>query len=196
MDKGKLIIFSAPSGAGKTSLVHHLLTQPELKLEFSVSATSRPKRAHEVDGKDYYFIDNKTFEKHIFENAFAEYEEVYKGNFYGTYKKEVERILEKGNNVIFDIDVKGGLNIKNLYNENALAIFVKPPSIEVLEARLRNRKTETEEKIQERLAKAHNELKFESEFDVVVVNDDFEKAKEEVSQIVNRFLKRRTDVRL
>jgi len=196
MDKGKLIIFSAPSGAGKTSLVHHLLTQPELKLEFSVSATSRPKRAHEVDGKDYYFIDNKTFEEHIFENAFAEYEEVYKGNFYGTYKKEIERILEKGNNVIFDIDVKGGLNIKKLYKENALAIFIKPPSIEVLEARLRNRKTETEEKIQERLAKAHSELNFESEFDVVVVNDDFEKAKEEVSQIVNRFLKRRTDVRL
>jgi guanylate kinase len=196
MDKGKLIIFSAPSGAGKTSLVHHLLTQPELKLEFSVSATSRPKRAHEVDGKDYYFIDNKTFEEHIFENAFAEYEEVYKGNFYGTYKKEIERILEKGNNVIFDIDVKGGLNIKKLYKENALAIFIKPPSIEVLEARLRNRKTETEEKIQERLAKAHSELNFESEFDVVVVNDDFEKAKEEVSQIVIRFLKRRTDVRL
>lgn len=189
MSKGKLIIFSAPSGAGKTSLVHHLLAQPELKLAFSVSATSREKRAHEVDGKDYYFIDNETFIKHIVENAFAEYEEVYKGNYYGTFKKEIERILEDGKNVIFDIDVKGGLNIKKLYNEDALAIFVKPPSFAVLEARLRNRKTETEEKIQERLAKAHSELKFESEFDVVVVNDDFAKAKQEVYDLVNEFLK-------
>lgn len=188
MSKGKLIIFSAPSGAGKTSLVHHLLAHTELKLEFSVSATSRQKRANEIDGKDYYFIDNKSFEKYIFEGAFAEYEEVYKGNFYGTFKKEIERILDKGNNVIFDIDVKGGLNIKKLYKENAMAIFVKPPSFEVLEARLRKRKTETEEKIQERLAKAHGELKFESEFDVVIINDDFEKAKTEVYDMVSSFL--------
>ena len=188
MSKGKLIIFSAPSGAGKTSLVHHLLAQPELNLAFSVSATSRHKREHEINGKDYYFIDNKTFEQHISENAFAEYEEVYKGNYYGTYKNEIDRILKKGNNIIFDIDVKGGLNIKKLYKENALAIFVKPPSFEVLEARLRNRQTETEEKINERLAKAHSELKFESEFDVVVVNDDFEKAKKEVYNLVHNFI--------
>ena len=188
MVPGKLIVFSAPSGAGKTSLVHYLLDQKELALEFSVSATSRPKRIHEKDGIDYYFIDNETFKKHIKEKAFAEYEEVYKGSFYGTYKKEIDRIRHKGKNVIFDIDVEGGLNIKKLYPEDTLAVFVKPPSVEVLENRLRNRKTETEEKIRERLAKAHKELQYADRFDTIIVNDDLKTAQQEAYQKVNDFL--------
>jgi guanylate kinase len=188
MSTGKLIVFSAPSGAGKTSLVHYLLAQPELQLEFSISAASRQRRVNECDGVDYYFIDNETFKKHITENAFAEYEEVYKGNFYGTYKKEIERIRQKGKNVIFDIDVEGGLNLKKLYPEQTLAVFVKPPSVEALETRLRNRKTDTEEKIQERIAKAHKELKYENRFDTVIVNDVLEIAQKEAYKKVAAFI--------
>ncbi|MCC7520185.1 MAG: guanylate kinase [Flavobacteriaceae bacterium] len=188
MSTGKLIVFSAPSGAGKTSLVHYLLAQPELQLEFSISAASRQRRVNECDGVDYYFIDNETFKKHIAENAFAEYEEVYKGNFYGTYKKEIERIRQKGKNVIFDIDVEGGLNLKKLYPEQTLAVFVKPPSVEALETRLRNRKTDTEEKIQERIAKAHKELKYENRFDTVIVNDVLEIAQKEAYKKVAAFI--------
>lgn len=188
MALGKLIVFSAPSGAGKTSLVHFLLAQKELNLEFSISATSREKRAHEKDGVDYYFIDNETFKKHIEEQAFAEHEEVYRGNFYGTYKKEIDRIRQKGKNVIFDIDVEGGLNLKKLYAKETLAVFVKPPSFEVLEKRLRNRKTETEEKIQERLAKAHKELQYENQFDTIIVNDDLVKAQQEAYRKVKTFI--------
>lgn len=188
MALGKLIVFSAPSGAGKTSLVHFLLAQKELNLEFSISATSREKRAHEKDGVDYYFIDNEIFKKHIEEHAFAEHEEVYRGNFYGTYKKEIDRIRQKGKNVIFDIDVEGGLNLKKLYTKETLAVFVKPPSFEVLEKRLRNRKTETEEKIQERLAKAHKELKYENQFDTIIVNDDLVKAQQEAYRKVKTFI--------
>lgn len=189
MTTGKLIVFSAPSGAGKTSLVHYLLAQPELQLEFSISAASRPRRVNESDGVDYYFIDNETFKKHINEQAFAEYEEVYKGNFYGTYKKEIERIRQKGKNVIFDIDVEGGLNLKKLYPKETLAVFVKPPSVEVLETRLRNRKTDSEEKIQERIAKAHKELKYENRFDTVIVNEILEVAQKEAYEKVAAFIR-------
>jgi len=188
MQTGKLIVFSAPSGAGKTSLVHFLLIQPELELEFSVSATSRPKRVHEKNGVDYYFIGNNTFKEHIMENAFAEYEEVYKGIYYGTYKKEIDRILQKGKNIIFDIDVEGGLNIKKLYPQKTLTVFVKPPSFEILEQRLRNRKTESEEKIQERLTKANHELLYENKFDTIIINEDLSLTQKEVYEKVKAFL--------
>ena len=188
MDKGKLIIFSAPSGSGKTSIVRYLLKQEILKLEFSVSATSRKLRGTEIDGKDYYFISLDGFKRQINDNAFAEWEEVYKDNFYGTYKKEIDRIRNQGKNVVFDIDVVGGLNLKKLYPKETLAIFVKPPSIEELENRLRNRKTDSEEKIQERLAKATEELDYEKYFDVVVINKDLDKARAEAYELVSRFI--------
>jgi len=188
MSLGKLIVFSAPSGSGKTSIVHYLLDQPELKLAFSVSATSRKLRGNEIDGKDYYFISNEVFIKEIEQNKFAEWEEVYKDNLYGTYKNEIKRIREKGMNVIFDIDVVGGLNLKNLYTKDTLAIFVKPPSVEELEIRLRNRKTDSEEKIQERLSKATRELSYQNEFDIVLVNDDLEQAQKEAFKLVKYFI--------
>ena len=188
MDKGKLIIFSAPSGSGKTSIVRYLLKQEELKLEFSVSATSRKLRGTEIDGKDYYFISLDSFKKQIKADTFAEWEEVYTDNYYGTYKKEIDRIRNQGKNVVFDIDVVGGLNLKKLYPKETLAIFVKPPSIKELENRLRNRKTDSEEKIQERLAKATEELAYEKDFDVVVINKDLDKARVEAYELVVRFI--------
>ncbi len=188
MSFGKLIVFSAPSGSGKTSIVQFLLAQSELNLEFSVSATSRKLRGSEIDGVDYYFISAKEFKRNIKEGAFAEWEEVYKDNLYGTYKKEIKRIREQGKNVIFDIDVIGGLNLKNLYKEEALAIFVKPHYVRELEKRLRNRNTDSEEKIQERLAKATKELKFEKQFDVVVINRQLDKACKEAFQLVKEFI--------
>ena len=190
MKSGKLIVFSAPSGSGKTSIVHYLMEQPELNLAFSVSATSRKPRGMEKHGVDYYFIDKKEFLAEVATDAFAEWEEVYKGLYYGTYKKEIDRLLKEGKNVIFDIDVVGGLNIKKLYPEKTLAIFVKPPSIEVLEARLRIRKTDTEEKIKERVAKATYELSFENEFDYVVVNDNLKKAQKEAYNTVKAFIEK------
>lgn len=190
MNKGKLIVFSAPSGAGKTSIVHYLLAQHELNLEFSISATSRSKRKNETHGVDYYFLDTETFKKQIEEQAFAEYEEVYQHNFYGTYKSEIERIRNKGKHVIFDIDVEGGLNIKKLYPADTLAFFVKPPSFDVLEQRLRSRKTETEAKIQERLTKAHKELGYENRFDVIIINEDLEKAQKEAFEKVKAFIQK------
>jgi len=156
--EGKLIVFSAPSGSGKTTIVHHLLRQTKLNLDFSISATSRPLRGKEIDGKDYYFISAEAFKNHIDKNDFIEWEEVYTDNFYGTLKKEVERIWKLGKHVIFDIDVVGGLNIKKQFPEQTLSVFVQPPSIEEMERRLRNRKTDTEEKIKERVAKAAKEL--------------------------------------
>ncbi len=188
MSLGKLIVFSAPSGSGKTSIVRHLLEKPELKLEFSVSATSRKLRGSEEHGKDYYFISTKEFKNKIKEDVFAEWEEVYEDNLYGTYKKEIERIREKGMNVIFDIDVVGGLNLKKLYPEDTLAIFVKPPSIEELEKRLRNRKTDTEEKIKERLAKASRELAYQDQFDEILVNDDLDQARKEAYKLVKKYI--------
>ncbi len=188
--KGKLIIFSAPSGSGKTTLVHHLLEQPELNLAFSISAASRQKREGEQDGKDYYFISPKDFKQKIDDDEFVEWEEVYKDNFYGTLKSEVERLRKEGKNIIFDIDVKGGLNIKKQFPKDSLAVFVEPPSVEELIKRLKNRKTETPEKIKMRINKASEELAYAKDFDVVVVNDDLEEAKENAYKIVSDFLKK------
>jgi guanylate kinase len=186
--KGKLIIFSAPSGAGKTTIVHHLLKVfPEL--EFSVSACSRPMRKGETNGKDYYFISLEEFKQKIANNEFAEYEEVYKDNFYGTLKSEIERIWKKGKHIIFDMDVIGGLNLRMQFGNNALAIFVMPPSIEHLEMRLKSRDTETPESIKRRIGKAGQEIKKASLFDKTILNDDLEKALKEAEQIVGSFLK-------
>jgi len=186
--KGKLIVFSAPSGSGKTTIVKYLLTQEQLHLDFSISATSRYMREGEVDGKDYYFISAEEFNKKIAENAFVEYEEVYKDNFYGTLKTELERIWALGKHVIFDIDVVGGLNIKNQYPDQTLAIFVNPPSVEELERRLKFRQTESDEKIAMRLAKAEREIARASEFDVILHNHDLETAKAEAINLVSNFI--------
>lgn len=186
--EGKLIVFSAPSGSGKTTIVHHLLKQSQLNLDFSISATSRNSRGTETNGKDYYFISSDTFQQHIKNNDFIEYEEVYANNYYGTLKKEVERIWSLGKHVIFDIDVVGGLNIKQQFPEKTLAIFVQPPSIEEMERRLRARKTDSEEKIKERVAKAEKELKFAKDFDVILVNDNLEIAKEDAINLVQNFI--------
>ena len=187
--KGKLIVFSAPSGSGKTTIVHYLLAQEKLNLDFSVSATSRKKRGLEIHGKDYYFISSEKFKKHIEKDDFIEWEEVYKDNYYGTLKKEVARIWQLGKHVIFDIDVVGGLNIKNKFPEQTLAVFVQSPSLDEMERRLRNRKTDSEEKIKERVAKAKKELKSAKEFDVILVNDDLEKAKATAYKLVRKFIK-------
>ena len=187
MKTGKLIVFSAPSGSGKTTLVNHLLNQ-DLQLGFSISATSRKPRGKEENGKDYYFLSNHAFHQKIAEDAFIEYEEVYNGSFYGTLKSEISRVWESGKHVIFDIDVKGGLNIKAQYPDRTFAVFVKPPSIEELEKRLRNRATESKAKIKQRLNKSSSELKFSKDFDVILINDDLEKAKLEVERLVKKFL--------
>ncbi len=187
--KGKLIIFSAPSGAGKTTIVKHLLKQP-LDLKFSVSATSRSPRPGETNGQDYYFLSEKQFSQKIKNGEFLEWEEVYSGIFYGTLKSEVERIRNLGKNVIFDVDVKGGLNIKQYYQNEALAVFVKPPSVEVLKERLQSRSTESEEKINMRIAKAEYELGFSHQFDRVIVNDNLENAFAETEKMVTDFLKK------
>lgn len=186
--KGKLLVFSAPSGSGKTTIVKYLLEQKELHLDFSISATSRPKRGDEIDGKDYYFLSNEEFQRRIEEQAFVEYEEVYKDNYYGTLKSELERIWALGKHVIFDIDVVGGLNIKRQYPEQTLAVFVSPPSVEELERRLRFRQTESEEKIQMRIAKAEREIAASGEFDVILKNYDLENAKVDAYRIVSDYL--------
>ncbi|WP_456421832.1 guanylate kinase [Lutibacter sp.] len=186
--EGKLIVFSAPSGSGKTTIVQHLLKQGELNLDFSISATSRKKRGTEENGKDYYFISLKDFHKHIKNNDFVEWEEVYTNNFYGTLKEEIRRIWNEGKHVIFDIDVIGGLNVKSQFPTQTLAIFVQPPSIEEMERRLRNRKTDSEEKIKERVAKAEKEMKYAQDFDVILVNDNLEDAKKEAHKIVKNFI--------
>lgn len=185
--KGKLIIFSAPSGAGKTTIVKHLLQQ-DFDLEFSISATSREARTTETHAKDYYFISEKIFQQKVDNNEFLEWEEVYKGICYGTLKSEVERICNQGKNVIFDVDVVGGLNIKKYYGDEALAIFVQPPSIEELRNRLTSRSSETEEKIHMRIAKAKHELGFDKYFDIVIINDDLQKAFLNAEKIVWEFL--------
>lgn len=186
---GKCIIFSAPSGAGKTTIVHALLEQ-NLGLEFSVSACSREPRPNEKHGADYYFLGVEGFKKEITKNAFVEWEEVYENNFYGTLKSEIERIWSNGNSVIFDVDVIGGLNLKRIFGDQALAVFVQAPSIEALEKRLRGRSTESEEKIQTRLAKATKEMSFASDFDYILVNDDIKIACEEATQVVHQFLRK------
>lgn len=189
MSNGKLIVFSAPSGSGKTTIVRYLLEQKELHLDFSISATSREKRGEEIDGRDYYFLSASEFQKKIDDNAFVEYEEVYKDNYYGTLKSELERIWAEGKHVIFDIDVIGGLNIKKQYPKQTLAVFVSPPSVEELERRLRFRQTETDEKIQMRLAKAEKEIAKANEFDVILKNYDLEIAKNDAYKLVYDYLK-------
>ncbi|WP_026703669.1 guanylate kinase [Flavobacterium soli] len=189
MNNGKLLVFSAPSGSGKTTIVKYLLAQKELHLDFSISATSREKRGDEVDGKDYYFLSAEAFQQKIKENAFVEYEEVYKDNYYGTLKSELDRIWNEGKHVIFDIDVIGGLEIKRQFPDKTLAIFVSPPSVEELERRLRFRQTETEEKIQMRLAKAEREIAESDKFDVILKNYDLENAKTDAYKLVSDYLK-------
>ena len=184
---GKLIIFSAPSGAGKSTIVHHILTCG-FNMEFSVSATSRAPRGNEVHGVDYYYLTPEEFRSKIRKNEFLEYEEVYPDSFYGTLRSEVERITGQGKNVVFDIDVLGGINIKKQYDEQALALFIAPPSIEVLHQRLINRGTDTPEMIAKRIGKAEYELSFAPQFDKVVVNDDLEKAKKEAEKLIREFL--------
>lgn len=191
-NNGKLLVFSAPSGSGKTTIVHHLLDQEELNLAFSISATSRYQREGEVEGKDYYFLSAEAFKAKVENNEFLEYEEVYKDNFYGTLRSEIERIWSLGKHVIFDIDVIGGLNIKKQFPEDTLAIFVQPPSVEELEKRLRNRKTESEEKIQMRLAKAERELNKATSFDVILKNDNLEIAKNDAFDLVANFVRKET----
>jgi len=186
--EGKLIVFSAPSGSGKTTIVHYLLKQDDLNLDFSISATSRKKRGTEKDGKDYYFISLEDFHKHIKNNDFVEWEEVYTNNFYGTLKEEIHRIWKEGKHVIFDVDVIGGLNVKSQFPKQTLAIFVQPPSIEEMERRLRNRKTDSEEKIKERVAKAEKEMKYAQDFDIILVNDNLEEAKKEAYKTVKNFI--------
>ncbi|MDC1106173.1 guanylate kinase [Prolixibacteraceae bacterium] len=187
MSKGKLIIFSAPSGSGKTTIVKHLLTKG-LPLEFSVSATSRTPRHTEIDGKDYYFLSPDEFKMRIESEDFLEWEEVYTDTFYGTLIEEVERIRDKGHHVLFDVDVVGGVNIKKYYGDDALSIFVKPPSIEALRERLVGRSTDAEEVIQKRLAKAKFELSFEPKFDYILVNNQLSVAFEEAETVVQNFV--------
>ena len=186
---GKAIIFSAPSGSGKTSLVKHLM-QHVPQLGFSISACTRDRRGrHEVHGRDYYFLSIEEFKQKIDQDAFVEWEEVYAGNFYGTLKEEVHRILKEGKAVIFDVDVKGGLALKHYFGEQALAIFVKVPSLEVLESRLQDRGTETEETLSRRVYKAKFEMTFEPQFDVTVLNDEFARSSAETIALVTEFLK-------
>ena len=186
--KGKLIVFSAPSGSGKTTIVRHLLKQNDLNLEFSISAATREARGEEVNGKDYYFMSLDQFKQHIKNEDFVEWEEVYRDNFYGTLKSEVERIWAKGKNVIFDIDVAGGLRIKSKFPEETLAVFVKPPSVDELKRRLKERSTESDEKINMRIAKAHVELATAPQFDVVIKNYDLEVALDEANELVKEFI--------
>lgn len=186
---GKVIIFSAPSGSGKSTLIHYVLNK-DLGLEFSVSATSRNPRGEERHAKDYYFFTAEEFRERIESGDFLEWEEVYSGHFYGTLKSEVERIWTEGKTVLFDVDVVGGLNIKKIFGDQALAIFVQAPSIESLSERLLKRGTDSREKIEQRLAKAEYEMSFADRFDEVVVNDDLKKAYEETERIIRCFLEK------
>ena len=188
MQKGKLLVFSAPSGSGKTTIVRHLLAQEDLNLEFSISCATREPRGEEVDGKDYYFITLEEFKKHIKAEEFVEWEEVYTNNYYGTLKSEVERIWAKGKNVIFDIDVSGGLRIKHKFPKETLAVFVKPPSVDELKRRLKERSTESDEKINMRIAKAHVELATAPQFDKIIKNYDLDVAKQDAYELVKEFI--------
>ncbi|OIQ37478.1 MAG: guanylate kinase [Crocinitomix sp. MedPE-SWsnd] len=185
--KGKCLIFSAPSGAGKTTLVHYLLRNMD-ELEFSISAASREPRGREVDGEDYHFLSVDEFKSRIEADAFVEWEEVYTDMFYGTLKSEVEKAWSKGKTVVFDVDAEGGINLKNIFRNHALSIFVKPPSLFVLEQRLRDRRTETENSIQKRLGKAQGELDKAEKFDYILLNDNLEKACHEAKDLVTQFI--------
>ena len=186
--KGKLIIFSAPSGSGKTTIVRHLLKKYPSLLAFSVSASTREQRSHEIHGKDYYFLPKKEFRQRIADNEFAEWEEVYAGNYYGTFKTEIERLWSEGKHVLFDVDVKGGLKLKEIYRERSLAIFVKVSSEQEIIRRLSERGTETEKSLETRLGKVRYELSFEDKFDVVLVNDDLEETLKKAEEMVIDFI--------
>ncbi|MDN5212377.1 guanylate kinase [Fulvivirgaceae bacterium BMA12] len=188
MSKGKVIIFSAPSGSGKTTIVQYLVKKNPC-LGFSISASTRDKRGRtEEDGKDYYFLTPEEFKKKIDEDEFVEWEEVYPGNFYGTLKSEIQRIWDEGRHVIFDVDVKGGVNLKKHFKDRALAIFVKVPSLEILKTRLTDRKTDSESSISQRLFKAKFEMTFENEFDTVLLNETLKDSCEEAQRLVKNFI--------
>lgn len=186
--KGKIIIFSAPSGAGKTTLVRHILSVFPEQVSFSVSACTRNKRDYEIDGKDYYFLSFDTFKEKINNNEFVEWQEVYKNSFYGTLKTEVERIWASKKHVIFDVDVKGGLSLKDFFKEKALSIFISPPSLEELEKRLRERKTETEESLKKRIDKFQYEVTFQEKFDKVIINNYLKNAMVEAETLLKNFI--------
>ena len=187
--KGKMLIVSAPSGSGKSTIVNWLMQEhPELKLYFSISCTSRAPRGTEQNGVEYFFLTPEEFKAKIQNDEFLEYEEVYENRFYGTLKQQVENQREQGQNVVFDVDVKGGINIKKYYGDEALSLFIQPPSVEELRRRLEERKTDTPEAIEERLAKAEYEMTFAPQFDKIIVNDDLETAKQETLKIVKAFL--------
>ncbi|GAB4257696.1 MAG: guanylate kinase [Saprospiraceae bacterium] len=183
----KLIIVTAPSGSGKTTIVKHLLSTFD-NLAFSVSATTRPPRKGEVHGKDYYFISPEEFREHVKNGDFLEWEEVYENQYYGTLRSEVERLWKEGKHVIFDIDVQGALNLKEAFPDKTLTIFVKPPSTKVLSERLRRRKSESEESLKKRIAKAEFELSFANNFDVVIVNDKLEEAFQKADAVVGKYI--------
>lgn len=187
--KGRLLIFSAPSGSGKSTIVQWLMKEhPELNMHFSISCTTRAPRGTEQNGVEYFFISPAEFKEKIAQDAFVEYEEVYTDKYYGTLKSQVTEMTENGQNVVFDIDVKGGCNIKRQYGSKALSIFIQPPSIEELRRRLEGRATDAQEVIEQRLSKASYELTFADKFDVVIVNDDLEKAKVDTLNAINEFL--------
>ena len=189
MSKGSLLIFSAPSGSGKSTIVNWLMQEhPELNLYFSISCTSRAPRGTEQNGVEYFFLTPEEFRQRIENDEFLEYEEVYENRFYGTLKEQVERQLEQGQNVVFDVDVKGGINIKRYYGERAMSLFIQPPSVDELRRRLEGRGTDTPEAIENRLAKAEYELTFAPQFDHIVVNDDLDAAKQETLRLVEDFL--------
>lgn len=190
--QGKLIIFSAPSGSGKSTIINKLMSEYGLRGRFSISATSRKPRGSEQDGVEYYFLTEEDFRRRISEGDFLEYEEVYPGCFYGTLRSEVDRTLARGENVILDIDVQGGLNVKKIYGDRALTLFIQPPSIERLRERLERRGTDAPEVIERRLAKAETELSFAPKYDAVVVNDDLEEACQAAARTIEDFLS--TDV--
>jgi len=186
--RGKCLIFSAPSGSGKSTIVNWLLTHPELKMAFSISATSRAPRGTEKNGVEYFFLTTDEFRARIAKGDFLEYEEVYQGCFYGTLKEQVEKRLNEGMNVVFDVDVVGGCNIKQFYGEEALSVFIQPPSVEELERRLKFRGTDSAEMIAKRVAKASYELTFAPKFDVVIVNDNLEEAQQKALSTIKSFL--------
>ncbi len=187
MEKGKIIIISAPSGCGKSTIIKALLKRGEIDMQFSVSATNRPPRDGEVHGVNYYFLTDDDFKKAISQGDFVEYEEVYPGRYYGTLKSEIARIVDGGHNVVLDIDVKGGVNVKRMYGDEAVSVFIQPPSVEALRSRLVGRGTETEDAIEQRVARAEFEIGYAPQFDHTVVNDDLTEAIENVSRILKEF---------